>query len=115
MSLETTPISIRESDVAVSTIHLMPCKIRCTCDQEEGEELCRHPAMVDTFLDPVIRKTAPEGSSNNGVECSNEGYSATFRGRPLRGQLVTVPDGHMGQVLSKCGRDRHEVCSKRSL
>ena len=103
----SAPVSIRESGVVVSTVHLMPCKIKCTCDQEEGKELCRHPANVDTFLDPVIRKIAPEGSRDNGVECLDEGYSATFRGRPLSGRLVTVPDGYMGRVLSKRGLERH--------
>ena len=79
-----------------------------TCDQEEGKELCRHPANVDTFLDPVIRKIAPEGSRDNSVECLDEGYSATFRGHPLSsGRLVTVPDGYMGRVLSKRGLERH--------
>lgn len=94
-------IKIREGkhaeDRSKPCLHLLPCKIQCTCDQEENR-FCRHPANVETFFEPVIRKIP---AKENGAECLGDGYSATFRGRPLRGVLVNVAEGFTGQILRK--------------
>ena len=82
-----------EAPPSGSSLHLMPCKIHCTCDKEENTS-CRHPASVDTFFDPVMRKTPAKDGMG-------EEYSATFRGRPLRGVLLDVAEGYAGQVLRK--------------
>lgn len=90
----------RTGDDPSPSLHLLPCKIQCTCDQEENK-FCRHPANVETFFEPVTRKIPAKES---GAEYLGDGYSATFRGRPLRGVLVNVADaeGFTGQVLRKC-------------
>lgn len=100
-----------EKTSSTPSIHLLPCKIQCTCDKEENK-LCRHPAKVDTFFDPVVRKTP---TKENGVGCLGDGYSATFRGRPLRGVLVNIAEGYAGQVLRKSdgelGSGLEQVCA----
>lgn len=56
---------------------------------------------MDTFFEPVIRKSGAPGNRGLGCPGDDNGYSATFRGRPLRGVLVTVPDDFTGHVLRK--------------
>lgn len=94
--------------------HYLPCKIQCTCDKEEKKS-CRHSASVDTFFEPVVRKIPVKKAPQvNGVGCLGEGYSATFRGRPLHGVLVNVDEGFTGQVLRKCDEvatDMKDVCN----
>lgn len=102
-SSATNPVVIkvregkRAADDSSRPLHFLPCKINCTCDQEDNRH-CRHPANVDTFLEPVIRKIPARES---GVGCLGDCYSATFRGRPLRGVLVNVAEGFTGQILHK--------------
>lgn len=88
-------ISIREpAQTDALSAHFLPCKIQCLCSSEEDNKTCRHPAKVDVYFDPVIRTTAA-GSLG-------EGYRATFRGRPLRGAILDVPEGFTGAVLKEC-------------
>lgn len=78
-----------------ATLHLLPCTIEHT-----------GPAKVDSFFKSSI--------------CSNgEGLSATFRGRELRGKLVSIPEGYTGLVLQEPNRpftedqDRHLKISSK--
>ena len=82
-------------------IHLLPCKIDCTCDNEEKLS-CNHSASVSTFFEPVILKTGTQGML--GTE-----YSATLRGRPLCGTIVPMTEGCIGQVLHKCKKTFSEA------
>jgi hypothetical protein len=90
--------AVGEPSPPTPPLHLLPCKIGCTCDKEENKA-CKHPAKVDTFFEPVIRKTSEKES---GVGRLGDGYSATFRGRPLRGVVMDVADGYTGEVLRNC-------------
>lgn len=76
-----------------SVLHLLPCKIKCTCDNldEDEQRRCTHPAKVDEYFSPIIRKL-DKGEENN--HCT-----ASFRGRPLRGAVMNVPEGYQGVVL----------------
>ncbi|KAM5138550.1 ribonuclease H2 subunit C [Mantella aurantiaca] len=71
LEIGTLPSAVREP------LHLLPCVI-----QSQGA------ANVREFFTPALR----EGSG---------GKEVSFRGRILRGQEVTVPDGYMGIVLKE--------------
>lgn len=96
-----TPKKSGEDGGTLTSTHLLPCKVKCVCDGEE-EVTCSHPAKVDEFFDPVIRTVGSEGEETR-TRALGEEYSATFRGRPLRGVLVKIPDGFTGQVLHEHG------------
>ena len=78
-------------------MHLLPCTIQCTCRDRDNKD-CKHPAKVDEFFEPVIRKGCAEEGEN---ETLGDIYTGSFRGRPLKGVLVKVPDGYVGQILKK--------------
>lgn len=104
----STTIIIKETvpprEVAVTPTHFLPCKVKCTCDGES--KFCNHPAKVDVYFDPVIRTTKSNKSvMKDGVMSLGERCSATFRGRPLQGVLMSVPEGFTGQILQECGRN----------
>lgn len=65
------------SSAAQEPLHLLPCVIH-----RQG------PAKVTEYFTPAIRE-APGGKE------------VSFRGRVLRGQEVTVPEGYMGIVLKE--------------
>ena len=95
-------IYVREGENGVSNsndpvLHLLPCKVKCTCDalDENEQRRCRHVAKVDDYFTPIISEV------NRGDE--NKQYSASFRGRPLRGAVVDVPEGYRGVVLKDNG------------
>ncbi len=90
------------TEEAVS-LHYLPCKVECVCDGKEDARPCTHPAKVDTFFDPVMRK-AEGGGAGGAAGGVGESYSATFRGRPLEGVLMKVPEGYTGKVLCESGR-----------
>lgn len=81
----------KEGEQEGCSLHLLPCKIECTCDASK-ESLCTHPAKVDVYLEPVIKRK---------VENRSTVYSASFRGRPLQGVSVKIPEGFTGQILFK--------------
>ncbi|XP_037373462.1 ribonuclease H2 subunit C [Talpa occidentalis] len=62
-------------DAAPGTLHLLPCEIPAS-----------RPAPVDCFFTPALRQGA-------------HGLEASFRGRSLRGEEVTVPPGLVGYVM----------------
>ncbi|XP_063995223.1 ribonuclease H2 subunit C [Diachasmimorpha longicaudata] len=59
-----------------TVLHSMPCKIY-------GDT----PANVSTYFTPYIRKS------------DDKHYDASFRGYPLQGKVITVPEGYKGLVL----------------
>lgn len=77
-----------QSGLKVS-VHLLPCSVRCKEEAEidKGEAAAR----VEEYLVPTIREDEANGDS-----MKSEGYSASFRGRPLVGIKVQVPDGFSG-------------------
>ncbi|XP_069500920.1 ribonuclease H2 subunit C isoform X2 [Ambystoma mexicanum] len=74
--------SLREA--SLDPVHLLPCEI-----EHDGS------ANVDNYFSPAIRKHPTE-------------KVVSFRGRCLRGQEVTVPDGYIGLVL----KEDHKPCSE---
>ena len=85
----------REHGSSELLVHLLPCSVRCEDGDEEntGEAA----AKVQEYFVPTIRE------AEGGKECSTaeEGcvYTASFRGRPLAGTKVKVPEGYTGQYL----------------
>lgn len=83
------------------SIHLLPCRVECDGVRDEGGEGCT-PAKVDAYFAPVIRE------SNERIQIStidkelSPVYSATFRGRRLKGIKVSIPNGFVGCVLKEC-------------
>ncbi|XP_012272325.1 ribonuclease H2 subunit C isoform X2 [Orussus abietinus] len=77
-----------------SVLHLMPCKIN-------GDEA----AKVSSYFTPYIR--------NDG----DDYFSASFRGYPLQGKKVVVPEGYKGITFyerkkPECeGKERHLYCT----
>jgi len=63
-----------------SDVHLMPCKIH-----SDGS------ANVSGYFTPYIEKK----KSDEGV------LEASFRGYPLQGSKVSIPDGYLGLVLGE--------------
>ena len=84
----SSDITIRElAQVPPVRAHLLPCKVHCKCSEEDST--CNHPAKVEMYFDPVIRGDP------------DKGYSATMRGRLLRGALLDVPEGCTGKVMKE--------------
>jgi len=95
-STNAIDIYCKENEVSESknsVLHLLPCKVKCTCDAlvDDEQQRCKHAAKVDEYFTPIIRNV------NQGDE--NKQHSASFRGRPLRGVVVNVPEGYKGIVL----------------
>ena len=89
-----------ETDCPQLRAHFLPCKVSCTrANKEDVSKTYTHPAKVDVYFDPVIR---PQQSAG----CPGEGCSATFRGRPLRGAVLEMPEGYTGRVLKECAEER---------
>jgi len=65
-----------------SSVHLMPCKIH-----SDG------PADVAGFFTPYIGKKKSDQEE--------EVFEGSFRGYPLQGQKIPVPEGYTGLVLTE--------------
>ncbi|XP_040266113.1 ribonuclease H2 subunit C [Bufo bufo] len=78
LQLESLRSGVEES------LHLLPCQIH-----RQGA------AKVEEFFSPAIR-------------AAHGGKEVSFRGRKLRGQEVTLPDGYMGIVL----KEDHKPCAE---
>ena len=91
-----------------STVHLLPCKVEC-----EGVEGCSS-AKVDTYFAPVIRATNETIHLSTAKGCDgkpNQVYTATFRGRRLKGVNIAIPDGLTGVMLRELNQSHgDEVC-----
>lgn len=104
MSSQSPPagISIHMSskgrDSSHSSVHLLPCKLHCSCESQDNadENECSHSARVDEYFAPVIREVEGEERGALGGRCT-----ASFRGRPLQGVLLAVPDGYTGALLQE--------------
>ena len=96
-----------------SSVHLLPCKVEC-----EGVDGCG-PAGVDTYFTPVIRETDETAKLTVAKEDRgdmNQVYTATFRGRRLKGVKVKVPEGFSGCVLKEPNQSHgDEVCSLNDI
>lgn len=98
------------TEASLSTCHFMPCKIVSACER----------ARVSTYFTPTIqRKEAitdrPESSDqkleikdNTSAEDNNSNYlyTASFRGRPLQGRIVELPEGYVGSVIEAKSSER---------
>ena len=95
------PVKVKQGgrDKKECRVHLLPCKIQAV--SRDSEQTAQAPAKVDHFFDPVIRR---------GNEGGSEVYTAAFRGRPLQGVEVAVPQGYTGVVLKECSLSNSEVC-----
>lgn len=61
-------------------LHLMPCEINASGANK---------AKVDCYFTSTMKEDGPNA------------FRASFRGRPLHGACVTIPDNYTGVVLSK--------------
>ena len=67
---------------------------------------CSHSARVDDYFSPVIREVEEGDHGALGV-----GFTASFRGRPLQGKVLRIPEGFTGVLLQeKSPMDSMEVC-----
>lgn len=100
-------INVRQpNQIDPVSAHLLPCKVHCSCSSEdEATSSCRHPAKVDVYFDPVIRPTGVAAGSLSEVQ------SATFRGRPLSGAVIDVPEGYTGTILKECPDTTEVSCT----
>ena len=92
------------------TLHYLPCKVETDCEGDtpkdpSSERRGRRPAEVDSYFEPVIREGS--GTIRMGME-SSQVLTATFRGRPLKGMDISVPEGYRGVVLREQGTVSHD-------
>lgn len=91
------------------TLHYLPCKVECDCagdtSKDPSSERGRRPAEVDCYFEPVIREGS--GTIRMGTE-SSQILTATFRGRPLKGVEIGVPEGYRGVILREQGTLSHD-------
>lgn len=92
------------------TLHYLPCKVETDCEGDNpkdpsSERRGRRPAEVDSYFEPVIREGS--GTIRMGTE-SSQVLTATFRGRPLKGVEISVPEGYRGVVLREQGTVSHD-------
>ncbi len=87
---------------STSTVHLLPCKVEC-----KGEDDCSS-AKVDTYFTPTIRPTNETINLSTSAEKQQKVYTATFRGRGLKGVTAAVPDGFTGVVLKEINQSSEE-------
>lgn len=66
-------------DAAPAVLHFLPCEV-----------LANRPAPVERFFTPAIRQ-------------GKDGLQVSFRGRSLRGEVVSVPPGLAGYVVTEKG------------
>ncbi|XP_078671785.1 ribonuclease H2 subunit C-like [Branchiostoma floridae x Branchiostoma belcheri] len=84
MSVEVDLSGVSGETAAAAKLHLLPCEVEHT-----------GPAQVARFFTPGVR------DSGQGA------LQASFRGRELRGENVTLPDGYTGLVL----KEKHKAVS----
>ena len=105
MSSKSAPAEISISkksydgkDDAAPTVHLLPCKLQCSCEPSDfnGKKKCDHLARVQDYFDPVIR-----GAKGEELGTPGGGYTASFRGRPLQGTVLDIPEGYTGAHLQE--------------
>ena len=111
MSSPSQSVSIQVArDTSKSTLHYLPCKVECKAEGEtpkdSSSERGRREARVDCFFEPVIREG--NGTVRLNKEPSQQVLTATFRGRPLKGVEVNVPEGYRGVVLREQGTLSHD-------
>nr|CAG4644446.1 EOG090X0IC1 [Lepidurus arcticus] len=83
-------------------VQLLPCRI-----EQRG------PANVSSYFNPYIRKSESSESkstlkteTDEAGQAANEGLVCSFRGYPLEGQRLAMPDHYKGLVIEKtCGVD----------
>ena len=96
-------------ETSAVTLHYLPCQVECDCEgdtsKDPSSERGRRPADVDCYFEPVIREGS--GTIRMGRE-SSQVLSATFRGRPLKGVEISVPQGYRGVVLREQGTVSHD-------
>lgn len=110
MSSNSQSISIHSGrETSEVTLHCLPCKVETDCEgdtsKDPGAERGRRPAEVDRYFEPVIREGS--GTIRMGTE-SSQILTATFRGRPLKGMEISVPEGYRGVVLREQGTVSHD-------
>ena len=109
ISSEPTPsvITIKESirngvssekSSNLSSVHLLPCTIPCSCSGNRDGPYCSHPAKVDEYFDPIIIRNGEEQPKGD-ASLDGGDYNATFRGRPLKGVSLQLPRGYGGKIL----------------
>lgn len=103
-------ISIRGCrETSEVSLHYLPCKVECDCEGDTSKDASsgrgRRPAEVDCYFEPVIREGS--GTIRLGRE-SSQVLTATFRGRPLKGVEISVPEGYRGVVLREQGTVSHD-------
>ena len=116
VKIPSREIKLKSSTLKVSnpSVHLLPCRVECDGVRDEVGEGCG-PAKVDTYFAPVIRE------SNERIRLSTTAskdeelspvYSATFRGRRLKGVKVNTPNGFVGCILKETNPSHgDEVCN----
>ena len=91
------------------SLHYLPCKVECDCEgdtsKDASSERGRRPAEVECYFEPVIREGS--GTIRLGRE-SSQVFTATFRGRPLKGVEISIPEGYRGVVLREQGTVSHD-------
>ena len=115
-----SPVSVKMSSQSISihggketsevTLHYLPCKVETDCEGDtpkdpSSERRGRRPAEVDSYFEPVIREGS--GTIRMSTE-SSQVLTATFRGRPLKGMEISVPEGYRGVVLREQGTVSHD-------
>ncbi len=105
-SFSSQPIEIITSKSQInSTLHLLPCKVECV--SEEG--VCS--AKVTDFFTTVQRLSTETVTLSTANREAHQVYTATFRGRGLKGVRVSVPDHSAGVVLKEINHSsQNEVC-----
>ncbi|KAG9509973.1 Notchless protein-like 1, partial [Fragariocoptes setiger] len=72
-----------QNNLPPAECHLIPCKIDSDCET----------AKVSTYFSPTIR-------SDSTPNTSEQFKTASFRGRPLQGRSVKLPNGYVGSILA---------------
>ena len=117
---DVSPITVKMSSQSISihggretsevTLHYLPCKVETDCEGDtpkdpSADRRGRRPAEVDCYFEPVIREGS--GTIRMGTE-SSQVLTATFRGRPLKGVEISIPEGYRGVVLREQGTVSHD-------
>ncbi|CAF4913006.1 unnamed protein product [Pieris macdunnoughi] len=71
-------------------VHYIPCKI-----DEDG------PANVDKYFEPYV------------VENDEKDLTATYRGHPLDGVKISVPEGYRGIIVTEAKRPLNEDAERK--
>lgn len=98
-------------DRETAKCHLMPCKI-------ESDDV--KVARIKEYFWPTIRLMEPDGDHAEGrteeenVTTKNKNgpiLGASFRGRPLHGNVIKLPEGYTANIVTRSAKDKNLVKS----